>query len=249
MVAENIKYLRNKKSWSQQELAEKLGIARTTLGDYERGRNEPNISMLLQLSSIFGYTVDQLVSTNISHEQLEVVSDDKLRVLAISVDSNNRNHIDLVETKAEAGYVESFSNPEYIKDLPKIYVPNIPEGTYRAFEIQGRSMLPMQPGSIVICSYIEDFTNIKDDQTYVVIGHEEGVVYKRLKNNTEAKRLQLHSDNTSYLPFEMTYSQVQEVWKHHAHISFDDAKQTADSRVETMLEDIQNKLAKMEGKI
>ncbi len=246
MIAENIKYLRKKHNWSQQQLAESLGIARTTLGDYERGRNEPNISMLCQLSTLFGYSVDQLVSTNINHEQLEVVSDDKLRVLAITVDANNRNLIDLVETKAEAGYVESFSNPEYIKELPKITVPNIPEGTYRAFEIQGKSMLPMQPGSIVICSYVEDFDHIKEDQTYVVIGYEQGVVYKRLKNNKETKNLQLYSDNRAYLPYEMSYTEVQEVWQHYAHISFDDTQQTGDSKIEDMLVDIQQRLTRLE---
>ena len=46
-LSTNLKHLRVQKKLSQSELAEKLGIARTTLGDYERGKTEPSLELSL----------------------------------------------------------------------------------------------------------------------------------------------------------------------------------------------------------
>ena len=47
MLAQNLKYLRKQFNLSQQELSEIFDIPRTTLGDYERGKTEPNVSNLV----------------------------------------------------------------------------------------------------------------------------------------------------------------------------------------------------------
>ena len=52
-----------------------------------------------------------------------------------------------------------------------MYIPNLPTGTYRAFEISGDSMLPMPSGSLVISKYVETLKDVKDDKTYVIITH------------------------------------------------------------------------------
>lgn len=169
MLSENLQYLRKKSKLSQKELADQLSLARTTLGDYERGKTEPNIAMLIQLADCFDVSIDALVRTNLAHREYEIIKNKDIRVLAMTVDKDNKGNIELVDTKAEAGYLESFQDPEYIRELPKINFPNIPSGTYRGFEINGDSMLPMEPGTIVVCSYIEKLKHIKNDRTYVVI--------------------------------------------------------------------------------
>ncbi|NNE28509.1 MAG: helix-turn-helix transcriptional regulator, partial [Saprospiraceae bacterium] len=73
MIAQNLKYLRKRNKISQQKLADHLGIARSTLGDYERGKTEPNIEMLLNMSKYFDVTVDALINSNISHRDLEII--------------------------------------------------------------------------------------------------------------------------------------------------------------------------------
>ncbi|MCB0599689.1 MAG: helix-turn-helix transcriptional regulator, partial [Saprospiraceae bacterium] len=116
MIAENLKYLRRKHHLSQQAFSDTLEIPRTTLGDYERGKTEPNIEMLVRIADHFNIKVDDLVRSNLSHRDLEILRNKELRVLAISVDAENRENIELVDTKAEAGYLESFQDPEYIKE-------------------------------------------------------------------------------------------------------------------------------------
>ncbi len=243
MISQNLKYLRSREGLSQAELAEKLSIPRTTLSAYERGFVEPNIELMLKLCKFFNITLDDLVAFNFNHNNPEHESKTGLRVLAISVDNENNSNIELVETRASAGYLDSFFDPEYIKELPKIYFPNIPQGTYRGFQINGDSMLPMQSGSIVISSFVEKIADIKNDKTYVVVSKSEGVVYKRVKNLPKEKSLLLSSDNETYIPYKVHYDEVAEIWQHYAHLSFSDEKLSSDSIIEDKLSNIQAKLS------
>lgn len=245
MLGSNIKYLRNRHKLSQQELSEKLGVPRSSLSDYERGHTQVGLDSLIKLADIFDVKIDDLLRSNLSHRDLEIQRNKELRVLAISVDDGNNSNIELVETKAEAGYLESFADPEYIRDLPKIGFPNIPQGTYRGFEIRGDSMLPMESGSIVMCSYVENIHDIKTGKTYVIISKSEGVVYKRVKNEKNTEKLILISDNDAYLPYAINYRDIDEIWQYYAHLSFSDSKYTFNSMLEEKLQDIQKKLGEV----
>ena len=248
-LASNLRYLRKKDKLSQGELADEFSIARTTMGDYERGKTEPNLEMLVKISKKFDVRIHDLILNNLSFNELEVARNNGLRVLAISVDKENNENIELVDTKAEAGYLDSFNDPEYIRELPKISFPNIPEGTFRGFEIHGDSMLPMESGSIVICSYVENLSQIKEDRTYVIISKENGLVYKRIKKIKEAQKLVLVSDNDAYIPYEINYSDVSEIWQYYAHLSFSDAKSTFNYILEEKLSDIQKKVNDLHSNI
>ncbi|MCL6592376.1 MAG: helix-turn-helix domain-containing protein [Alicyclobacillus sp.] len=47
--------------WTQQQMAEKLQISRSTLSKYETGENEPSADLLCQLAETFGVTTDYLL--------------------------------------------------------------------------------------------------------------------------------------------------------------------------------------------
>jgi transcriptional regulator with XRE-family HTH domain len=245
MIAQNLNYLRQKANISQQELAEKLSMPRSSISDYERGKTQISIEMTLKIAEIFKVNIEALVREDLSLQDLEVAKSEDLRVLAITIDSNNRNNIELVERKAEAGYLESFGDPQFIKNLPKISFPNIPLGTYRAFEIQGDSMLPMESGTIVIAAYVEHLTEIKKDKTYIIISKSGGLVYKRVWPDAKNKKLTLISDNDSYLPYELHFKDIAEIWQYYAHLSFNDSKHTFQSMVEEKISNMQGKINEM----
>lgn len=249
MFSDNLKYLRKKHGETQQQLAAVLGIPRTTLTGYELGNTEPGLTVMLKLAKHYGISIEDLVNAKLSDERLSIIKDERMKILAMTVDESGEGNIELVSTKAEAGYIESFEDPEFIRELPKLKFPNIKQGTYRAFEIRGDSMLPMPSGSIVICSYVERLLDVKDNQTYVIVSKTEGVVYKRVKNNAKAKKLILISDNELYQPYGIDWAEVSEIWQYYAHLSFSDIKLSFNQMIEDKLNDIQRKLTEVHSKL
>ncbi len=248
MIGNNLQYLRKKNKLSQQYLSEILDIPRTTLGDYERSKTEPNISLLLKISDYFKLSLEDLLSKNLSLEKYEILNSDNLRVLAISIDEEREGNIELVDSKAEAGYLDSFQNPEYIKHLPKIRFPNIPNGTYRGFEISGDSMYPIESGSIILCSYVERLEDVKDNKTYIVISKKDGMVYKRVKIHPDGAKLILISDNELFLPYHIDFNEVQELWQYYAHLSFNDKIKPLQSPLTSTINEIHNKVSELHDK-
>lgn len=59
--SQNLVLLRKNKGLKQAELAEKLKISTATLSDYERGRTEPNLSVLLAISEFFRVDINNLL--------------------------------------------------------------------------------------------------------------------------------------------------------------------------------------------
>ncbi len=242
MLAQNLQYLRRKFGHSQQELADKLEIPRTTWSGYELGKVEPNISMLQRISTYFNQSIDRLLNQRVDYDEHEIARDGNLRVLAITMDQDQRQNIELVNSKAAAGYLDSFQDPEYISDLPKMYIPGLPTGSYRAFEILGDSMLPMPSGSLVVSKYVESIKDLKDDKTYIIITQRDGIVYKRIHSHADQNCLTAISDNEAYPPYTIDYSDIQELWRYHAHIVFSDARQQHTDWLQETVMDMQKKL-------
>ena len=218
---ENIRFLRKQLGLTQDQFAQQLDIKRSLVGAYEEGRAEPRLELLQKMAAMAGLSVDILIGREIS--QLKDYEKKSLRskeVLVITVDENNRDNIELVPQKAAAGYLNGYADPEYIKELPRFKLPILNQGTYRAFEITGDSMLPILPGTIVIGEWVEDFQNLKSGKPYVLVTQREGIVYKRVFNYLQENgKLFLVSDNRQYAPFQIDASEVIEAWGAKAYIS------------------------------
>lgn len=59
---ENLKKYRKQKGLSQADVAQLLGIAQNSYSRYENGSRQPDIEMLQKLASLYGCTVDDLLS-------------------------------------------------------------------------------------------------------------------------------------------------------------------------------------------
>ncbi|WP_419154666.1 helix-turn-helix domain-containing protein [Weissella bombi] len=60
-VSKNLKELRKKHGYTQQELANILKVAKTTVSTWERGAAKPRMDVARQLANIYGVTLGQLV--------------------------------------------------------------------------------------------------------------------------------------------------------------------------------------------
>lgn len=221
-IPANIKFLRKKKGLTQQQFADQLGIKRSLVGAYEEERADPKYELLKKIAIFFDVSIDDFINETIDEKWAPKPKGDpaNLRVLSISVDKDDNENIELVPLKASAGYLNGYADPEYVAKLPKFYLPMFKQGTYRAFEIKGDSMLPLVSGTIIIGEYLENWSDIKTAETYVIISKTEGVVYKRAGNKfKENRNLKLVSDNPVYEPYEISGEDVLEVWKAKAYIS------------------------------
>ena len=159
----NIKILRQRRNHTQDLVATELGISRSTLNSYENGSiKNPTLEALLGFTKYFKISIDTLVKVDMSKlsgfqlSELEkgndvYVTGSRLRVLATTVDSQNRENIEVVPLKAKAGYKNGFADPEFIKKLPTFQLPILfNDRKYRMFQITGDSMLPITDKSFVL---------------------------------------------------------------------------------------------------
>jgi transcriptional regulator with XRE-family HTH domain len=241
LISKNLKFLRTQHNLTQKQLAEKLGLKQAAIGAYEEERAMPPLLSLIDLTKIFKINLDALVNLDLSRvPQHEWKSQQLSRgkdILAISVDKNNKENVELVSQKASAGYLAGYQDTEFIKDLPKISLPVLSRNaTYRAFEIQGDSMLPVLPGTIVFGEYVESLSDIKNGKLYILI-LKEGIVFKRIFNFLDADaKLLLVSDNRQYAPYAIDPDDVLEVWKAHGLFTtkFPDTESSSSSLVDQL---------------
>jgi transcriptional regulator with XRE-family HTH domain len=250
-VNKNLKFLRAKHGLTQKQLAEKLGLKQAAIGAYEEERSTPPLASLLDISKIFNVSLDAIVNKDLSHlpeKEWKPKSGGGKEVLAITVDKDNKENVELVSQKASAGYLAGYQDPEFVKDLPKISMPVLPKNkTYRAFEIQGDSMLPVQPGSIIFGEYLENIAAIKNGKLYILVTSHDGIVFKRIFNFAgDEGKLLLVSDNRLYPPFTVAAEDVLEVWSAKAFFSNQFPEVTANQSVSDQLA---MQLVKLQGEL
>jgi transcriptional regulator with XRE-family HTH domain len=253
---ENIRILRKRLALTQDQFAQQLGVKRSLVGAYEEGRAEPRLELLQKMAEVFSISVDQLIGKDFTTDSapLTVSTVRGKDVLVVTVDASQKQNIEFVPHKAAAGYLNGYADMEYVKELPHFSLPNLRQGTYRAFEISGDSMLPLMPGTIVIGEYVEDLKNIKSGKTYVLVTQREGIVYKRVFNYLEDNgNLFLVSDNRHYAPYQLSGTDVIEVWAAKAYISvqFPDVADKQDVSVEQIagvVLDLQKEILQLKSK-
>ncbi len=247
-IASNLKFLRKKHNLTQQQFADIMEIKRASVGAYEEDRADPKYDLLKKIADYYGLSMDELANDVIDEKWKPIPKSNasNLRILSITVDQDDRENIELVPVKASAGYLNGYADPEYVKELPRFNLPMFNQGTYRAFEIKGDSMLPLPSGSVIIGEYVENWHDIKSGQTYVVISKDEGIVYKRIGARfKEDKGLKLVSDNKVYEPYWVDAADILEIWKAKAFIS----TEFPDPSPEPTMESLTSMMAQMQKTI
>lgn len=66
-LVERIVRLRKQKGLSQTELSNKLGLSRSTVNAWERDSSQPSPEVLIELSKLFGVSIDYLLGNDKYH--------------------------------------------------------------------------------------------------------------------------------------------------------------------------------------
>lgn len=71
MIGMNIKHLRKKHGFSQEDIAEQLGVTRQTVAKWEANETLPDIMSCFELSKIFSITMEMLMFTDFTNSGTE----------------------------------------------------------------------------------------------------------------------------------------------------------------------------------
>ncbi|MCC5922678.1 MAG: helix-turn-helix domain-containing protein [Crocinitomicaceae bacterium] len=224
--ASNLKLLRKRRKWSQEEVAQKLNLTRSSYSGYENGVAEPGIENLIALSTFYKVTLDDLLKRDLNDlndnewgaidQGVHVdAKGQKLRVLTAMVNEQNEELIEMIPAKASAGYTSGYADPDYLKVLPTFQLPFLSKNKkYRSFPIAGDSMPPVSDGSYVVGEFLQNWEQIKSGTPYIVVTKDDGIVFK-IVNKLEglSDQIQLCSTNPLYAPYLVNINDVIEIWK------------------------------------
>ena len=57
-----LRVLRAERSWSQADLAERLGVSRQTVNSIETGKYDPSLPLAFTIAAVFGQSIEAIFS-------------------------------------------------------------------------------------------------------------------------------------------------------------------------------------------
>ena len=90
ILADKIIAERKKNGWSQEELAEKIGVSRQAVSKWEGAQTTPDLQKLLALSEVFGVSSDYLLKDDMEDvEYIQTVMDDESTYRKVTMEEAN----------------------------------------------------------------------------------------------------------------------------------------------------------------
>ena len=74
MLGQNLKAIRIKHKYKQEEIATKLGVTKQTISNWEKGKRTPDINHLIKLANIYQVTLDSLIGIDKRTEDIELLN-------------------------------------------------------------------------------------------------------------------------------------------------------------------------------
>lgn len=240
-IKERVLYISENKGITREKFFDDLGI---TYGNFKGKAKEKALSSDVLAKIITKYPDvnpewlltgkgDMLKSEGtievIKTPRVEVIAPIKVegrslmpKVIVLKDEDVEEERIPLVPVMAQAGYLQGYDDPQYIKELPMYNLPGMRNGTFRIFQVEGLSMYPtLQSGSYVVGQFVEDWEHISDNRIYVIVS-TEGVIVKRVLNRIEKYgSLYCKSDNRVFPHINVRLKDVKEIWECKMHLSFD----------------------------
>lgn len=190
-----LKSLRKSKGLTQDELAKRLKISRSTIGMYENGSREPDFETIELIADFFNVDIDYLLGRT-----------DKTTYIP--------DHIPISEFHTIPLFADVAGGLPLLMDdriVGEVAVTGIPDnGEYFALTVRGQSMEPkIMDGDIVVVHQQQDVDN--GDIAIITIDGESATC-KRLY--TYADHISLLSINPACEPMEFSREQIEDLPVH-----------------------------------
>ena len=93
---ENLRLARERKGFSQKDIAENIGVAKSTYSLYESGNREPNVQTIKKIADFLNVSADELLGI-----------DDEPQTIAAHFDGDEYTEDELEEIRNFAAFVKS----------------------------------------------------------------------------------------------------------------------------------------------
>lgn len=119
-LAQNLKYLREKRGMSQKDLSTFLGLSQAAVGNWESGSRTPDIETIIKLAQFFDVTLDDFILRELRPSVPLYVKN--LSYLRTKHGMTKEDIADLLglKSKSSLSLVESGKNEMAIENLEKL---------------------------------------------------------------------------------------------------------------------------------
>lgn len=222
--AERLKQARIKRGYTQQQIADEMGITNSTYCGYETGKRQPDVAKIKQLANILNVSGDELLGTEFKSDKIDLSSSEQAHIIKYrQLNADGQNKVDEYTTDlVDSGkyaiaeqpvidikYTEMpvYNEPaaagigNYLQDstyeMMSFPLDSIPDSAEFGVRISGDSMEPViQDGSIV---WVKPQVSIENGEVGIFVLNNDAFC-KRLHIDYDKKIVELISDNTNYKP-------------------------------------------------
>jgi transcriptional regulator with XRE-family HTH domain len=227
--AERIFLLRKAANKNQEEIGLVLGLTKSGVSSFEKGKSIPSPENLVKLARLFKVSVDYLLTGHdrINEGQLPESSitpnNPALHSgpdLYIQPDTKGNVQAPLINYKAAANYLAGYQSNEYYEELEAITLPkHMAKGAQpvKGFYLTGDSMEPtFYADDIAVCQQVprSEWRLLKEETVAVVVSNSRGLQLKRVTVRPSLGTLRCQSDNPHSPAFDLSIDEdVLELWR------------------------------------
>lgn len=220
-LSKNVEFLRRSNGLNLAEMAQIMGIGKSSVDNYEKGAVEPSASTVLRIVQHFGIALGDLMQKDLSKKgAITPISSADMSAVTSVVDTSGFKLIPVTDIKAAAGL--GYLNQDTVEETDVIRLPPnmIRGGNHLCIRVKGISMAPtLQDGGYVIIRMLDPggWATMSSDRIYVVVDKEGKTYLKRVKNRLVGTKgfIVMTSDSPDKMSnpsFNLNLPDIQYIW-------------------------------------
>jgi transcriptional regulator with XRE-family HTH domain len=132
----------------------------------------------------------------------------------VTMDIRGYETVAYVSLKSREGYRQGYDREEFIRQLPVFSLPGLPQGSFRMFEVGGRSLSPLLADRDRVVGRWSTLEDLSEDQVCVILTRDKGLIIRKIgareKGVLWIKGNPLQREE--FPPFRMEEGNILEIW-------------------------------------
>jgi len=124
-LSEKIILLRRQQDWSQEDLAEQIGVSRQSVSKWESGASVPELDRIVQLCRLFGVTADALIRDDLDLDGTDAAAGDGSLRLSLQETYAYLADCQIAARKIALGCMACVASPSILVALSDFYFVDI----------------------------------------------------------------------------------------------------------------------------